>query len=147
MRIEKLTNKIQLKQLMEVYCLGFNETHTIPSDKRLQELLENKTVHFYGVLVEDRVVAGMTIYILPSFYTNQDYYYIYDMAVLPEEQNKGYGSALLEFAKELGKKHQAEAVYIEADDIDTVANHLYNKYSVDKVHCTSYDIYQEEKND
>ena len=121
MRIHTLekTDIDKLKGLFDVYCEAFEEVHPFPSDAALQRLMDHPSVLFI-VSENDQgeVIGGMTVYVLPSLYTEQDYYYIYDMAVTPLHQNKGVGKALLNYIIELGKEHEAEAIYIEADEID-----------------------------
>lgn len=89
---------------------------------------------------DGEIIGGMTVYVLPSLYTEKDYY-IYDMAVTPLQQNKGVGKALLNYIIEMGKEHEAEAVYIEADEPDQAANHLYASFAVDTAKSTVYDLY------
>ena len=88
------------------------------------------------------VIGGMTLYVLPSLYTEKDYYYIYDMAAKLLHQNKGVGKVLLNYIIEMSKEHEAEAVYIEADEPDQAANHLYSMFAVDAAKSTVYDLYQ-----
>lgn len=117
--------------------------HPFPSDVALQRLMDHPSVLFIVSENDDgEIIGGMTVYVLPSLYTEKDYYYIYDMAVTPLQQNKGVGKALLNYIIEMGKEHEAEAVYIEADEPDQAANHLYASFAVDTVKSTVYDLYQ-----
>lgn len=117
--------------------------HPFPSDVALQRLMDHPPVLFIVSENDDgEIIGGMTVYVLPSLYTEKDYYYIYDMAVTPLQQNKGVGKALLNYIIEMGKEHEAEAVYIEADEPDQAANHLYASFAVDTTKSTVYDLYQ-----
>ncbi len=117
--------------------------HPFPSDVALQRLMDHPSVLFIVSENDDgEIIGGMTVYVLPSLYTEKDYYYIYDMAVTPLQQNKGVGKALLNYIIEMGKEHEAEAVYIEADEPDQAANHLYTIFAVDTAKSTVYDLYQ-----
>lgn len=117
--------------------------HPFLSDVALQRLMDHPAVLFIvGENDNGEVIGGMTVYVLPSLYTEKDYYYIYDMAVKPLYQNKGVGKALLNYIIEMSKEHEAEAVYIEADEPDQAANHLYAMFAVDAAKSTVYDLYQ-----
>ena len=117
--------------------------HPFPSDVALQRLMDHPPVLFIVSENDDGEIIGvMTVYVLPSLYTEKEYYYIYDMAVTPLQQNKGVGKALLNYIIEMGKEHEAEAVYIKADEPDQAANHLYASFAVDTAKSTVYDLYQ-----
>ncbi|MBY0097772.1 N-acetyltransferase [Mesobacillus maritimus] len=62
---------------------------------------------FYGVYFGDRLVARMSLYQIDAkfdryFNPPQDYLELWKLEVLPEYQQKGYGRALVEFAKSQG---------------------------------------------
>ena len=144
MRIHTLkkTNIDKLKGFFDVYCEAFEEVHPFPSDVALQRLMDHPSVLFIvGENGNGEVIGGMTVYVLPSLFTEKDYY-IYDMAVKLLYQNKGVGKRLLNYIIGLGKEHQAETVYIEADEPDQAANHLYASFAVDTAKSTVYDLYQ-----
>ncbi|MDQ0272380.1 N-acetyltransferase [Cytobacillus purgationiresistens] len=62
---------------------------------------------FYGVYFGDKLVARMSLYQVEGrfnryFEPAQDYLELWKLEVLPDYQSKGYGSALVQFAKEFG---------------------------------------------
>ena len=62
---------------------------------------------FYGIYFGDKLVARMSMYQIEAKYNRYfepptDYLEIWKLEVLPEYQGKGYGTALVEFAKEKG---------------------------------------------
>ncbi len=62
---------------------------------------------FYGIYFGDRLVARMSLYQIDSqfdryFNPPQDYLELWKLEVLPDYQRKGYGKALVEFAKSKG---------------------------------------------
>ncbi len=74
------------------------------------EDLENKMVEnyndspFYGIYIGDNLVARMSLYKVQKKYDayfepKQDYLTLWKLEVLPDYQGKGYGKALVEFAK------------------------------------------------
>lgn len=59
---------------------------------------------FYGIYFADKLIARMSLYQIKEkydryFYPPQDYLEIWKLEVLREYQGKGYGKALVEFAK------------------------------------------------
>lgn len=75
----------------------------------LEELQDNiiendSTSPFYGIYFGDKLVARMSLYQVngksnPYFDNRQDYLELWKLEVLPGYQNRGYGRALVEFAK------------------------------------------------
>jgi GNAT superfamily N-acetyltransferase len=62
---------------------------------------------FYGIYFGDKLVARMSLYQVKKqfdryFEPSQDYLELWKLEVLPDYQGKGYGKALVEFAKSLG---------------------------------------------
>ncbi|WML49354.1 N-acetyltransferase [Neobacillus sp. PS3-34] len=62
---------------------------------------------FYGIYFGDKLVARMSLYQVDAkfdryFYPSQNYLELWKLEVLPDYQGKGYGKALVEFAKGFG---------------------------------------------
>lgn len=68
-------------------------------------MVENDSVSpFYGVYFGDKLVARMSLYKIGQRYDRyfepaQDYYELWKLEVLSDYQGRGYGKALVEFAK------------------------------------------------
>ncbi|RSD28123.1 N-acetyltransferase [Mesobacillus subterraneus] len=63
---------------------------------------------FYGIYFGDKLVARMSLYQVKKqfdryFEPPQDYLELWKLEVLPNYQGKGYGKALVEFAKKFGQ--------------------------------------------
>lgn len=71
-------------------------------------IIENDSVSpFYGIYFGDKLVARMSLYEVGSkfdryFEPPQKYLELWKLEVLPDYQGKGYGTALVQFAKEFG---------------------------------------------
>jgi GNAT superfamily N-acetyltransferase len=68
---------------------------------------DNSKSPFYGIYFGDKLIARMSLYEINEkydryFYPPQNYLELWKLEVIPEYQGKGYGSALVEFAKSLG---------------------------------------------
>ncbi|PLT27685.1 N-acetyltransferase [Peribacillus deserti] len=62
---------------------------------------------FYGIYFGDKLVARMSLYKVTAKYDRyfnppQEYYVLWKLEVLPDYQRKGFGRALVEYAKGLG---------------------------------------------
>lgn len=62
---------------------------------------------FYGIYFGDKLVARMSLYQIQAKYDRyfeprQDYLELWKLEVLPDYQGRGYGKALVEFAKTFG---------------------------------------------
>ncbi|WP_338469922.1 N-acetyltransferase [Niallia sp. XMNu-256] len=62
---------------------------------------------FYGIYFGDKLVARMSVYQVSGKYNRYfdppvDYIEIWKLGVLPDYQGRGYGTALVNFAKNLG---------------------------------------------
>lgn len=60
---------------------------------------------FYGIYFEDKLAARMSLYRIPQKYDYyfeppQDYLELWKLEVLPDDRGKGYGDALVQFAKQ-----------------------------------------------
>ncbi|SRR5690554_1115163 len=73
-----------------------------------QNIIENDSDSpFYGIYVGTKLVARMSLYKVQKqfdqyFDPPQDYLELWKLEVLPDYQNKGYGKALVDFAKKFG---------------------------------------------
>lgn len=76
----------------------------------MMEDLENKIIEnnskspFYGIYIGDNLIARMSLYEVSKKYDfyfepSQDYLTLWKLEVLPDYQGKGYGKALVDFAK------------------------------------------------
>ncbi len=99
-----------LKELVTLYALVFEtENFTPASDAYFETLLHQESVIFCVALQGQKVIGGLTAYVLPSAYEAVSQVYLYDLAVVSHKQRQGVGSALLT----LLKKHCVAAAYSE----------------------------------
>ncbi len=122
----KSTDLNKLKELILVFENVFEmKQFELPSDTHLQKLLDKETFFAVISLVEDRIIGGLTGYILDQYYSEKSLAYIYDLAVLTEYQRKGVGRKLIKFTNEYCKQKGYEEVFVQADEIDDYAIDFY----------------------
>lgn len=96
-----------------------------PNETHLQGLLKKDTFLAITAKAENKIIGGLTVYILDQYYSEKPLAYIYDLAVLTEYQRKGVGRKLIEFTNEYCKQRGFEEVFVQADKVDDYAIEFY----------------------
>lgn len=130
LEIEILTasNLADFKELIFIFEDVFEmENFKIPEDEHLQRLLEKE--NFFAVIAktENKIIGGLTVYVLDQYYSKKPLAYIYDLAVLTNHQRKGIGKSLIDFTNNYCQKQGFEEVFVQADKIDDYAIDFYHK--------------------
>jgi aminoglycoside 3-N-acetyltransferase I len=76
-------------------------------------------------MAEQKIIAGLTVYVLDLYYSEKPLAYIYDLAVLPEYQRIGVGKKLVGFTNEYCRQKGFEEVFVQADKADIHALDFY----------------------
>lgn len=96
-----------------------------PDSVHLQKLLEKENFFAITALNNNKVIAGLTVYILEQYYSEKPLAYLYDLAVLTEFQRKGIGRQLIRFTNEYCRQRGFEEIFVEADKTDSYAIDFY----------------------
>jgi GNAT superfamily N-acetyltransferase len=99
-----LINYKTLEQFKKFNEFGLQELSMI-EDFQANMIENNSESPFYGIYYEDKLVARMSLYRISQKYDRyfdppQDYLELWKLEVLSDYRNKGYGSALVNFAKQ-----------------------------------------------
>ncbi|AHM62787.1 gcn5-related n-acetyltransferase [Flammeovirgaceae bacterium 311] len=118
--IEELNELISVFE--KVFEMGSFER---PGQAHLQNLLNKE--NFFAVIAktENKIIAGLTFYVLDQYYSVKPLAYIYDLAVLQEYQRKGVGKKLINFTNEHCRQKGFEEVFVQADKGDQYAIDFY----------------------
>lgn len=81
-----------------------NQELSMLEDLRMNMVENDSDSPFYGVYYGDRLIARMSLYTVSEKYDHffsptQDYLELWKLEILPEFQYKGYGTALVTYAK------------------------------------------------
>lgn len=98
----------------------------IPSDDYLKEKLSNKDFFVFVAMYNNKVIAGLTAYVMHQYYSTKPIIYIYDLAVLVEYQRKGIGKKLINEINLYCKNIGFDEVFVQADMEDDYAIDFYN---------------------
>lgn len=99
-----LINYKTLEEFKEFHEYGLQELSML-EDFQDNMIEDNSESPFYGIYYADKLVARMSLYTISGKYDRyfdppQDYLELWKLEVLPEYRGKGYGSALVNFAKQ-----------------------------------------------
>lgn len=128
-------------ELIKIFHTVFEmEDHGIPGESYLKKLLQKDDFLVLVAKADDKVVGGLTVYILHGYYTTKPIAYIYDVGVCVEYQRKGIGRHLLSALLDYCKARDYECAYVEAEASDQHAQAFYRSTpisnEVDVVHFT-----------
>ncbi len=116
----------KLNELISVFENVFEmENFKRPGKAHLQKLLDKDTFFAVIATTENKVIAGLTVYLLDQYYSEKPLAYIYDLAVLTAYQRKGIGKKLIEFITEYCRNKGFEEVFVQADKVDDYAIDFY----------------------
>ena len=115
-----------MNELISVFEKVFEMKNLVrPSNAHLTNLLQSDNFFVVVVKAQNRVIAGLTIYILQQYYSEKPLAYIYDLAVLTEYQRKGIGKSLIKFTNDYCRQKGFEGVFVQADKVDDYAIDFY----------------------
>ncbi|TGM92529.1 GNAT family N-acetyltransferase [Leptospira levettii] len=97
----------------------------MPNQSYLQSLLERDDFFVFVSMIEGKVVAGLTAYLLRQSYSERPLVYIFDLAVQTKWQRKGIGKTLIRNINEYCRKEGMEEVFVQADVADEYALDFY----------------------
>jgi aminoglycoside 3-N-acetyltransferase I len=127
-KIEKLSlNDIsKFKELIRLFEYVFEmKNFKIPDDIYLEQLLKKDDFFVFVAVLDNKVVGGLTSYIMQQYYSKSPFVYLYDLAVKTEFQRQGIGKKLIEANNNYCKDIGAEVVMVQADEADDYAIDFY----------------------
>lgn len=98
---------------------------SIPDSKHLQSLLNRSDFFVFAAISEDKIVGGLTAYVLTQYYSKKPLAYVYDLAVNVKFQRQGIGKKLISVTNEFFKEQGFEEVFVQADKADEYAIDFY----------------------
>lgn len=128
------------RSLVEIFKAVFENEEQIPGNEHLGRLLSNPDFIVFVVKLNNRVVGGLTLFVLHSYYGTKPMAYMYDVGISPEFQGRGLGKALIAEVCGYCRDNGFEDAYVEAesDDIDAVNFYRKTKFSseMNAIHFT-----------
>ena len=113
-------------ELLHVFAVEFEmESFQMPSRNHLQQLLDQPDFWVFVALIDDKIVGGLTTYILRQYYIEKPLVYLYDLAVSAQFQRQSVGRQLLAGLTEHSRLIGADEIFVQADSDDVVALDFY----------------------
>ncbi|MBK6263958.1 GNAT family N-acetyltransferase [Marivirga sp. S37H4] len=113
--------------LIEIFKEVFENDFQTPDPQHLSALLSNPNFIVFVVRMNDKVIGGLTVYVLPQYYNIKPLAYIYDVGIAPDFQGKGMGKALIKEVCSFCKANGFDEAYVEAESDDIEAVNFYRK--------------------
>jgi aminoglycoside 3-N-acetyltransferase I len=115
-----------LNELISVFEDVFErEDFRRPSETHLQRLLSKDTFFAVVAKVQEKIIGGLTVYVLDQYYSEKPLAYLYDLAVLQAYQRKGVGRKLIEFTNDYCRQKGFEELFVQAERVDEHAIDFY----------------------
>jgi aminoglycoside 3-N-acetyltransferase I len=113
-------------ELIEVFASVFEmDNFKKPDDRHLHSLLSKPDFFALVAKYQDKVIGGLTVYILHHYYSTKPIAYIYDLGVLADYQRRGIGKKLITYLTNYCKENGFEDAYVAAESDDTQAVNFY----------------------
>lgn len=137
-----------LRALNDVYAVAFDDEATYhgkpPSNAYLEELLASRDFIALVASEGEKVVGGLTAYVLRKLEQERSEIYLYDLAVLAAHRRRGIARSLIRELQRIGQERDAWVVFVQADPGDDPAIALYTSLGArEDVH--HFDLHAEAK--
>lgn len=114
------------RSLIQIYVDIFGMEDYLPiTNDNLQNTLQQPHFEVFVATIDNKVVGGLTIYILQPYYAAKGIAYIYDLGVAEQYQRMGIGKELLNHLKTFCAANNLEEMYVQAEAIDRHAINFY----------------------
>jgi aminoglycoside 3-N-acetyltransferase I len=113
----------------------------IPSEAYLDQLLRKNDFFVFVALSDDKIVGGLTSYLIDQYYANSSLAYIFDLAVKREFQRKGIGRLLIAEHNRYCKDINVDVVMVEADEVDEHAVDFYRSTGATGLKVVHFDYF------
>ncbi|MDN5215830.1 GNAT family N-acetyltransferase [Fulvivirgaceae bacterium BMA12] len=126
--IEKLGEK-DIDKFIEVIRLFEDvfemKNFSLPETSHLQNLLKKESFFAFVASDNEKVVGGLTVYVLDQYYSVKPLAYIFDLAVDTKYQRQGIGRKLIAAVNNYCHEKGFEEVFVQADKVDDYAIDFY----------------------
>jgi ribosomal protein S18 acetylase RimI-like enzyme len=137
--IQKIHSLSDVKALVSVFTLVFEQEKYIVMDEYLSKMLEDDKTLILGAFIDTKIVGGLVAMEMMPIHGSKEFY-IYDIAVHPEYQKQGLGKALIEHLKLEAKKRGIETIFVEAESEDGGAVAFYRALGGEEVSVNHFNF-------
>ena len=97
----------------------------MPPLEHLSKLLTNKDFFVFAAYQNNKLVGGLTAYVMEQYYSTKPLAYIFDLAVDTKCQRQGIGRKLVGAVNQFCTEQGFEEVFVQADQVDEYALDFY----------------------
>lgn len=115
------------QKLIRLFDKVFEKENTENASRSyLKSQLQNPDFLAFVVISGGEVIGGLTAYILPMYSAEYSEIFIYDIAVEPQFQRKGFGKKLILFLQDYCKQNGIREMFVQAHQEDEHALEFYH---------------------
>lgn len=123
-------NELKIEKLSKEYIDSvYNIEKNLIGDcdkEVIAKSLYNENLNYYILIKQGEVIGFFECLILPPEVE------LYDIAVVKDEQGKGYSNVMMDYLINLAKESKSNTILLEVNSINSKAIKLYNKYGFKK---------------
>lgn len=117
-------------ELINIFSNVFKmKSFKMPKSIYLENLLSKPDFKVLVAKYNNRVVGGLTVYILHNYFSTNPTAYIYDVGVMTDYQRQGIGKKIIAYLVKYCKENGFENAYVEAETADIEAVNFYKTTS------------------
>lgn len=117
----------------------------IPESKYLENLLSKPDFKVLTAKHDNKVIGGLTVYVLHNYFSTRPIAYIYDVGVIADYQRKGIGKKMIAYLTKYCEENGFEEAYVEAETADIEAANFYKTTSISSILQTTHFSYSFDK--
>ena len=121
----KLMTKDDIENLKEI----FEDDNMIFEKSNIEMFLQTQNSYAFVLQTDEKVVGFAYGYGLTRL-DGKVMFYLHSIGVLPEYQNKGYGSELMKFIVSFAKEKDFSEIFVITDKANVFACKLYEKFDL-----------------
>lgn len=106
------------------------QSFTMPPKAYLRSLLLKPDFIVFVAMYNNKVIGGLTAYVLQQYYAERPLAYLYDLAVKRDFQRQGVGRKLVADLNRFCRAEGFQEVFVQADKVDDYAIDFYRKTSI-----------------
>lgn len=131
LEIKKLARVEELRNLVKVFSAAFESEYKV-KEEYLHNMLLNDSVVILGAVLDDKIVGGLVAFEMTPIHGSKEFY-LYDIAIHPDQQKQGLGKKLIVELKREAKARGVETIFVEAESEDSGAVAFYRAIGGEEV--------------
>lgn len=141
-RLLETDNPASFTDLIWLFAEVFEmDNFKLPPAAYQKKLLEREDFLVFAAFHQQKVIGGLTTYVLHQYYEEKPLAYIYDVAVATDWQRQGIGRMLINAHNDYCRKQGFAEAYVQADLEDDHAIEFYRKTQAAEAPVVQFSYY------